>query len=130
MINTYLLVDDDDIFNFLHREVILQVDPTAKIETYESSIDAIAFLIQRADRGEPMPNYVFIDIRMPELNGFAMLDQMIALFSEETFKHSRIFMLSSSLDEKDTARAKSYHMVKAFKGKPLTQEIVGELLAK
>ena len=130
MINKYLLVDDDDIFNFLHREVILQVDPTAKIDAYGSSNDAVAYLSQLADRGEPMPNYVFIDIRMPELNGFEMLDQIIALFSEAAFEHSRIFMLSSSLDEKDEARAKSYHMVTAFKGKPLTQESVGELLAK
>ena len=42
--NQYLLIDDDDIFNFLHSEVIKQVDASAEIISHSSSIEALDYL--------------------------------------------------------------------------------------
>jgi CheY-like chemotaxis protein len=126
--NTFLLVDDDDIFNFLHREVILQIDPAADILSYTSVIEAVAFLAQLAAQSKPLPRYIFIDIRMPEMNGFEMLDHLMKLPSSN-FDHVSIYMLSSSLDEKDEERARSYPLVTAFKGKPLSIEILREVMS-
>ncbi len=117
----YLLVDDDTIFNFLHTEVIKTVDSSAQIDLFNSSIEGLEFLQAALDEKREMPHFLFLDIRMPEMDGFEYLDELMK-YPIEKFKDLRIFIVSSSLAERDKEKSLSYSIVSGFVEKTLTIE--------
>jgi CheY-like chemotaxis protein len=117
----YLLVDDDTIFNFLHTEVIKAVDDSAQIDLFNSSTEGLEFLKDALEDKHPMPNFLFLDIRMPEMDGFEYLDELTK-YPVEKFKDLRIYVLSSSLAERDKDKSLSYPIVTGFIEKTLTIE--------
>lgn len=123
----FFLIDDDDVFNYLHRSVILMVSPDAEISTFKSGEELIQFI--RAHHGNiETPDLIFLDIRMPDMNGFTLLDTLQVDYPF-LFATSHIYMLSSTLDERDLNKAKSYSMVTDFISKPLTVELISTFLS-
>jgi CheY-like chemotaxis protein len=122
----YLLIDDDDIFNFLHMEVIKQVEDSPEITMYNSSVEALEYLKDLIHKKIQLPDYIFVDIRMPELSGFELLDELMK-FPEELFKNSSIYFVTSSLDQRDKVKSLDYPIVKGFKEKTITTELLKDM---
>jgi len=123
----YLLIDDDGIFNFIHTEVIKTVDPTADITSFSSSLDGLQYLTEKLDAGSELPDYLFLDIRMPEMDGFEFLSKL-EQFSPEKMSAMKIYMLTSSLDDRDRTKAFKSPLVKGFKSKTLTITMLTDIL--
>ncbi len=116
---TILLIDDDQIFNFISSEMILETDPDIRIITYLSSPEALQYLRDLLNRQQPLPDILFLDIRMPEMTGFELLDKLLKEYPLEAIKKMRIFMLTSSLDENDNQKAADNPLIEGYLGKPL-----------
>ena len=71
-----MLVDDDDIFNILHADLIHQVVPNAKITEFICSKSALIFLTEAIHANTPLPDFLFIDIRMPEMDGVQLISEI------------------------------------------------------
>jgi response regulator of citrate/malate metabolism len=123
----YLLIDDDSIFNFIHAKIIRQVDEEAEIADFISSSEALAFIKERFVSHKAEPIVVFLDINMPEMNGFELLDAIKELPAESVSKMS-IYIITSSLNEKDIRKSKEYPILKGYIGKPLSFERVNEVI--
>lgn len=126
--NNYLLVEDDQIFLFLHEHMIKIADPSATIMTMQSSIKAVEYLEELIQSGQRMPDCILVDLNMPEMNGFQFLEycnQHIA----GPMSLTHIYMVTSSLYESDREKALSFSFIKGFREKPLSREIVSEMLA-
>jgi CheY-like chemotaxis protein len=76
----FLLIDDDEVFNFLHSEIISQFDSKAEIIEYSSSVDGLNFINERIKNNQTLPDYIFLDIRMPEMSGLELLDELMKNF--------------------------------------------------
>ncbi len=122
----YLLIDDEDIFNFIHSEVLRINNAENEIDMFTSAKEALEYIENILKNNRNLPDIIFLDIRMPEMNGFEFLDELLK-FGLTPFTNTKIFMLSSSIDERDTEKAMTYPFVKGFKGKPLSEDIIKEI---
>ena len=113
-----LLIDDNAITNTLHETLMTTSCFAESIFIYESAVDAINYL-KNEMKPENIPEIIFLDIRMPVMDGFGFLSEFKKLPASITSK-SKIIMLTSSLDESDKAKAKADSHVVDFFVKPLT----------
>jgi CheY-like chemotaxis protein len=121
----FLLIDDDDIICIVHPAIIRQALPDSEVEIIKSSKEAIAFIQELQANNYPAPDAIFLDINMPEISGFGMLERL----SEPELNYledTKIYMLSSSVDQRDIERVKANPRIVDFVGKPLTIDFLKE----
>lgn len=75
-----LIVDDDANDRFLLQRSLLQFNGTLHVSEVEDGEEAIRYLNGEgkfADRKKfPFPTFIFIDLKMPKLDGFAVLGHL------------------------------------------------------
>jgi response regulator RpfG family c-di-GMP phosphodiesterase len=121
-----ILVDDDDVINLVHSEVIKRIFPEIEMHIFRSGTQLIQYL------NSPDRTYfdiLFLDIRMPEMDGFEVLEKL-GQMDHLNLSGSRIFVLSSTLDERDLNRARSNALVTDFISKPLSFATIKEMVSK
>ncbi len=121
-----LLIDDNEVDNYLTRHILLKNGVSENIIVHSSGIDALKYLDDIRNETELMPDYIFLDIRMPEMDGFEFLDEF-KLLPDAIKNKCIIFMLTSSGDQKDVERAGQYSLVKRFLSKTLDGKILKDL---
>ena len=118
------LVDDDEVINLVHSEVIKRIVHDVQLEIFQSGTQLLEYLRNHEDQSLDV---IFLDIRMPEMDGFEVLEKMEEM-NPKASKNARVFVLSSTLDERDLNRAKANPLVTDFIGKPLSFDIFRRLL--
>ncbi len=114
---TCLLIDDNFIDNFVTRKMLETSNFAEKIIVIQSAPEAIAQIQAKTID----PDVIFLDIRMPFMDGFEFLKEFDKLHLGEN-KTIKIFMLSSSLDPVDFKLSSENKYVTQFIHKPLTHK--------
>jgi CheY-like chemotaxis protein len=116
-----LLVDDNDIANFLSEMVLTKMD--------FNNIKVVTDGKQALDRlkTEDCPDLVFLDINMPVMDGFSFL---IQIEKEFLCTHMKVVILTSSIRQKDKDRANQFSSVVDYIEKPLNQDKVQQVIEK
>jgi CheY-like chemotaxis protein len=123
-----LLVDDSEGTNVLNKRILEGMDIVEKVSVAKNGKLALDYLSSENEAGNfPCPDIIFLDIRMPVMDGFQFLDQ---LHRSEKQVHPGyiVIMLTTSISEIDIERATGYEMVKGYRFKPLTREMVQEII--
>ncbi|WDF54943.1 response regulator [Mucilaginibacter sp. KACC 22063] len=122
-----LLVDDDEINNFISIKLIKKALISSDIKACLNGKFAIDELLKMKEAGpEHLPDYILLDINMPLMNGWEFLDEYDRQNIDPTGK-TKIFIISSSVFSNDINKAKSYPLVKDFISKPLNIDKIREL---
>lgn len=122
-LNNILIIDDDQINNFLFSRIIKITGVSENAETVTSARKGLDLLEQKIASGEKLPDIIFLDINMPLMNGWDFLDKYQKLPTKAR-KEINLYMLSSSNFPEDINKAKTYEDVVDYITKPLTKEIL------
>lgn len=120
-----LLVDDSYVDNLINRKMLQSNNFAREITVIDSPLKAIAYLQQCTDEGT-FPEVIFLDIRMPEMDGFQFLENLHYITDAEN-SNLKIYMLSSSLDPDDLKQIAENDLVSKFISKPLTEKALKEI---
>jgi CheY-like chemotaxis protein len=111
---TIVLIDDDPISTFVTEKLILKnIKGPCKFFKFQNARIALSEIYSIR------PNYLFLDLNMPEMTGWDFLD----IFKPENIE-PEVYILSSSVDERDISKASSYSVVKDYLSKPLIKSSI------
>ena len=122
-----LLVDDSYIDNLINRKIIENNNFAESITVIDSPYEALGYLQQCLLTRSNLPDVIFLDIRMPGMNGFEFLKEL-NLMEGLLETNLKIYILSSSLDPHDLKMVQGNEMVSKFISKPLTNKALEDIL--
>lgn len=128
-LNLILLVDDDEATNFLHKIMVTDANCTENIHVCKNGKDAINYVLDGIEGKHALPELIFLDINMPVMNGWDFLDDYQNLPAEQKAK-MKVVMLTTSINPDDFDKSKEYADVADFRNKPLTSELICEVIGK
>ncbi|MGQ7945563.1 response regulator [Flavobacterium sp. WC2509] len=87
-LNSVLLIDDDKAINFITKMLIKKAKITDHVETTLNGQEALDYLTnsgkyKKADGIYPQPMLIFLDINMPNMNGWEFAEAFSKLDSNQ-----------------------------------------------
>lgn len=125
-IRQFIVIDDDTSTLFLCKFVIERVFENISVVTYSNPQNAVDYFLSTFNES-PVATVVILDINMPELSGWDVLDEISKLEKKIT-DNLFVFIHSSSIDPKDKLQATSHPLVLGYLEKPLTPAKLEEML--
>ncbi|PCI59381.1 MAG: hypothetical protein COB37_11615 [Kordiimonadales bacterium] len=128
MINSVLVIDDDDVDQYIAKRALKKWGFEGHLFQERDGLNALEFLENYTNNADQWaeqfpPTLILLDINMPRLDGFEFLEKFEKLREQiEGLNSSIVMMFSSSQREEDKTRALSYDFVHDYITKPLTQE--------
>ena len=118
-----VIVDDDDVFLFLHNLTVADSGLATSTHDYDSGKKALQYL---EEHNKPDEYYlIFLDINMPIMNGWQFLDAIQSLpYADQV----SVVIVTSSIDTSDREKAKLYDQVIDFVEKPLNISDCGRIM--
>ena len=126
LVEKTVLIDDSDIDLFIQRRFLEVYNFSNELLLYKSADEALSWLQNM--NGDSAPDIIFLDLNMPETDGFSFLNDFIELPDKVKLK-SKIVVLTSSNSAKDREQAFTFKNVIQFITKPLKQTDIEELKA-
>ena len=121
-----LLVDDNEIDNFINERMITSSNFSSNVTVMASADAALDHLRANKDDIENLPQLIFLDLNMPQKDGFAFLeefDQMDAQIKEKC----KVVVLSSSISPEDINKASTNPYVFKYINKPLSEKYLNAI---
>lgn len=119
------LIDDDPIYRFTFEVSLRKLEGVFALSTFEDGEKAIEQI--KVDIDSELPAVIFLDINMPIMDGWDFMESIIQL-KESMDKFPKIYMVSSSIDERDISKAKSYKEIVDYLIKPITIVTINNIL--
>lgn len=128
-----LLIDDDEVTCYLNKLLLEKMAVADEVVSINDPWQALKFILENYHKKqipkEEGSDLIFLDINMPGMDGFAILEDMESLNTDR----SKIFivMLTSSISHEDRRKAASLgDQLQGYYVKPLHKEDVEEILQK
>ncbi|UPT71439.1 MAG: response regulator [Flavobacterium sp. JAD_PAG50586_2] len=118
--NDVFVVDDDKIFHFIIKKLLVSNNINVEPEFFENGLLAIEGIKNKLDNHQKAPDLILLDINMPILDGWQFLEEF-KLIKERIEKEIIIYIISSSDNTFDRNRAKDFKdEIKDYYLKPIT----------
>jgi CheY-like chemotaxis protein len=128
-INTFCIVDDDDLYQFTTTLLLKNTDLVNKIIVFSDGLKAINFLKEEMGNIENIPDILLLDINMPVMDGWEFLEEYL-LIKHMMPKTVVIYMVSSSVDDRDILKAKSISALSGYLIKPISIESIMKVITE
>jgi CheY-like chemotaxis protein len=126
-----MLLDDDDLVNFINQKVMESCHFSKNIYVNTSAKSALEFINNLTVAGNAgkdlVPQVIFIDLNMPLMDGFQFI-QALLRNKNEYVQNTKLVILTSSVHEMDRKKARDISDNIEFLNKPLTKEMLERLV--
>jgi CheY-like chemotaxis protein len=119
----FLLIDDDYTVKILFEAALEELDQPVEYEFRSGAPEALEYL-EKCRQTDQYPDFILVDLKMPVMDGFEFIAQYEKHFFDAR-PETRLFVLSSSVSEKDKALVLRHRPVEDF----ITKPIIGPKLA-
>jgi two-component system, chemotaxis family, chemotaxis protein CheY len=118
MIQQVFIIDDDPVSIRLSEFILSHTHFASRILTFLDPRKALDTLT--SNLSGDLPEYLFLDLNMPFLDGWQFLDQLEP-YALDLQDRMRVYILTSSVAPEDKIRARRYPLVVGFLEKPLDE---------
>ncbi|MFC5284178.1 response regulator [Pedobacter alpinus] len=118
-IETVYIIDDDDVYAYAVQRLISIQKLCNNVEVFKNGKEAIDFFTNSSLEIDTSSNIILLDVRMPVMNGWEFLESFMKL-DYATKDNFDLYMISSSIDPKDTKKAAEIPLIKMYIFKPIT----------
>ena len=122
------LSDDDEVNNYLSREILEEFLPADSIHEFTSPEEMISRAGQLGTHIKGDRFIFFVDINMPGCSGWELVRRLKELPGFSFQGKDKIYILSSSINPNDRNMAGKEAFISGFLEKPLTSELVSAVL--
>ena len=127
-VNSIMLVEDDQITNFINERLIKKLNITPEIKVSLNGKEALVKIDECLKSNHLCPELIFLDINMPVMDGFEFLQNFQRLDFENKDR-TIIVMLTTSSNSNDLEKLENLGH-KDFLNKPLTEDKLKSILDK
>lgn len=113
------IIDDDEFFAFGAKKLMLDSKFTENVLCYTDGQIAIDGLIGMLIENIDLPEIIFLDLNMPNKNGWEFLEEFAALPSKQK-AHVKIYIVSSFVSKELVEKSKAYKLITEYLVKPIT----------
>jgi CheY-like chemotaxis protein len=124
--STLCVVDDDIIFQRIIKITLIKYPVFKHVIYYSHGKSLVKYLIDNINDFSNLPDAVFLDLNMPDFDGWAVLDAL-QKFYDSLCKKIAVYVVSASIMERDRTRAMTYSFVKDFIIKPIGKDKLTEI---
>jgi CheY-like chemotaxis protein len=127
-VTSVLIIDDGELDTYISKNTIKRVLSNVSITACGNGLEAIHRLkrLLRSDL-ECLPDYIFLDLSMPVMDGFQFLEEYRLLKIDKVRKKIKVYVLSSALFTPDLEKALSSSIISGFISKPIDSKKVKEI---
>ena len=122
------LVDDDDIFRTAAEVLITSLGLAEEVVHLENGLLAYDAVIPLENTPDELPELLFLDINMPVMNGWELLEELRQA-PEVVRNKVQIYILTSSIAPEDLKLSKTYGFIAGYITKPLTHSDIEKIKA-
>jgi len=122
-IESVCIIDDDNIYINLVRKIIELRRLSESVLVFNNGKEALDFFQQSISENikAEVPQVIFLDINMPIMDGWEFLGEFSKI-RNQIRDAIDLYVVSSSIDNRDIERAKSIDVVSDYLSKPIKLE--------
>jgi CheY-like chemotaxis protein len=127
MIENIFVVDDDPIHQRITDIKLKKINIVRNIKAFLDAEDALESLKNNAVDPGSLPDVILLDLNMPIMDGWDFLNEYEEIRNTLS-KPIKIYIVTSSIDERDRRRSETFNCISGYVTKPLQDTFLKQLI--
>ena len=130
LLNSILIIDDNDTENQTNKSILKELKCVKDIYLFRNGLDALHHLNTPVEGRFPIPDFIFLDVYMPNMNGWEFLEAYNKQIPPSRRGKALFVMMPNNRNSEDLTKAIKNPTVSDILTKPLTTDQIRQIISK